>query len=92
MLGDIDMSKPLSIRDNIKKSKIITLSSIFIGTIIFLIAYLITNDIWLLALTIVMVISALFFWYVIAKFEEKFANEIKDEQHESTNTQIKNGS
>ena len=81
MLGDIDMSKPLSIRDNIKKSKIITLSSIFIGTIIFLIAYLITNDIWLLALTIVMVISALFFWYVIAKFEEKFAKEIKDEKH-----------
>ena len=90
MLGDIDMSKPLSIRDNIKKSKIITLSSIFIGTIIFLIAYLITNDIWLLALTIVMVISALFFWYVIAKFEEKFAKEIKDEKHGSTNTQIKN--
>lgn len=80
MLGkDIDMSKELSAKDNIRKSKIITMTSTLLATILFLVIYLLTENYWLLGLSGLMLISGMFFLYFVNKFEQKYFSNTDDE-------------
>lgn len=84
---DIDMSKELSAKDNIRKSKIITVGSTFFAAIVFLVVYLITDNYWLLGLTFIMVISGAFFIYFVNQFERKyFSNYEEKYENESQET------
>lgn len=79
MLGkDINMKKELSAKDNIRKSKIITLSSTLFATILFLIVFLLTENYWLLALSVLMFISGIFFLYFVNQFERKYISDINE--------------
>ncbi len=81
MIGkDIDMSRELTAKDNLRKSKIITVGSTFFAAIVFLVVYLITENYWLLGLTFVMVISGAFFIYFVNQFERKYFSNFEEDK------------
>ena len=72
----MDMSKTLTIRDNIKKSKIVTILSSLIGATLFFVAYIVTKNIWLLSVTILLVGASLAFYFVVDSIEKKYLKAI----------------
>lgn len=81
----VDMSKNLSIKENIKKSKIVTIISSIVGAALFLVAYIITDNVWMLALSILLVGSAIFFYFVVNSIEKKYLKHIKDAEEKENN-------
>lgn len=78
---DIDMSKELTIKNNLKKSKIITIGSCALGALLFLIAYAVNQNIWFIAATIVLVIAGIFFLVVVSAFEKKYSHVIDPDKY-----------
>lgn len=75
---NIDLSKSLSIQENLKKSIIVTTGSSLIAALIFLIAYLITDNLWMLSLGIILAISGVAFMFVIKNLQDKYADILND--------------
>lgn len=71
---NIDLSKPLSIDENLRKSILVTTGSSLIGSIIFFVAYLITMNLWMLSLGIILAASGIIFMFVIRKVQARFAD------------------
>lgn len=74
----VDMSKTLSIQDNLRKSKIVTILSSIVGAVLFLIAYIVTDNPWLLALTILLIGSAIFFYFIVNSIQKKYISNIQE--------------
>lgn len=72
---NIDMSRELSTQDNLKKSKIITLGSVIIGAILFLITAAIFENLWLLAAAILMIASGIWFVYFVNIIEKRYLSD-----------------
>jgi len=68
----IDLSKPLNAKQNLKKSIFVTTGSSMIGAFLFLFAYILTDNPWILAVAIILAVSGIAFAYVIKKFEAKY--------------------
>lgn len=70
-----DFSKPLNAKQNIRKSIFVTTGSSLIGAFLFLFAYVLTGNGWILAVSIILAVSGFAFAYVIKKFEDKYLSE-----------------
>jgi len=75
---DIDLSKSLSIKDNLKKSIIVTSGSSFIAAIFFLIAWILTDSVWFISMFFILIITGISFYIVIKKVERKIVNNFDD--------------
>jgi predicted neutral ceramidase superfamily lipid hydrolase len=71
---DIDLSKSLSIKDNLKKSIIVTSGSSIIAAIFFLIAWILTDSVWFISMFFILIITGISFYIVIKKVERKIVN------------------
>lgn len=71
-----DITKTLSIKENLRKSKMVTTGSSLIAAAFIFVAYLIVPNAWFLALAIILVISGIAFWLIINKVEEKYFDDI----------------
>lgn len=71
-----DLTKTLSIKQNLQKSKMVTTGSSLIAAALIFVAYVITKSAWFLALVIILVVSGVAFWLVINKVEEKYFDDI----------------
>ncbi len=71
---NIDLSKPLSIDENLRKSIAVTTGSSLIASIIFFVAYLITMNLWMLSLGIILAASGIIFLFVIKRVRAKYAD------------------
>lgn len=71
-----DIKSTLSIKQNLKKSKMVTTGSSLIAAALIFVAYVITKSAWFLALVIILVVSGIAFWLVINKVEEKYFDDI----------------
>jgi hypothetical protein len=69
---NVDLSKTLNIKQNLKKSIIVTAGSTTIGAIMFFIAYGVTQNLWLLSLGIILFVSGLAFAVVVKMLEKKY--------------------
>lgn len=72
-----DLKSTLSIKQNLKKSKMVTTGSSLIAAALIFVAYVITGSAWFLALVIILVVSGVAFWLVINKVEEKYFDDIE---------------
>lgn len=68
----LDLTKPLNTKQNLRKSIFVTTGSGLIGAFLFLFAYILTDNPWILAVAIILVVSGFAFAYVIKKFEAKY--------------------
>lgn len=71
--NNLDMSKPLSINDNLKKSKLVTSGSSILGAIIFFITYAFTKNVWMLSLAVILFISGIGYIFLINNIQEKYS-------------------
>ncbi len=71
---NINLSKSLSIKDNLKKSIIVTSGSSFIAAIFFLIAWILTDSVWFISMFFILIITGISFYIVIKKVERKIVN------------------
>lgn len=71
---DIDLSKSLSIKDNLKKSIIVTSGSSIIAAIFFLIAWILTDNVWFISMFFILLITGISFYIIIKKVERKIVN------------------
>lgn len=72
-----DLKSTLSIKQNLKKSKMVTTGSSLIAAALIFVAYVITGSAWFLALVIILVVSGVAFWLLINKVEEKYFDDIE---------------
>lgn len=80
MLNDnlkMDMTRELNIRENLKKSLIVTTGSCIIGAIVFVIAYFFTENAWLLSVGLILFVSGIAYIFVVKAIEKKYVK--KDE-------------
>ncbi|MBX3044723.1 MAG: hypothetical protein KIT33_06125 [Candidatus Kapabacteria bacterium] len=77
---NIDVSKTLSIQENLRKSIVVTTGSSLIAAFIFLFVYVITKNIWMLSLGIILAISGFAFMFVIKNLQKKYADILNDEK------------
>jgi VIT1/CCC1 family predicted Fe2+/Mn2+ transporter len=68
----LDLTKPLNTKQNLKKSILVTTGSSLIGAFLFLFAYILTDNPWILAVAIILAVSGFAFAYVIKRFEAKY--------------------
>jgi len=71
---NIDLSKSLSIKDNLKKSIIVTSGSSIIAALFFLIAWILTDSVWFISMFFILIITGISFYIVIKKVERKIVN------------------
>jgi hypothetical protein len=74
----LDLSKPLSFQDNLRKSIMVTTGSCIFGAIFFFVAYAVTSNIWLLSVGLVLVVSGIGFMFVIQNVQNKYADLMDD--------------
>ena len=74
----LDLSKPLSIEENLNKSKMVTTGSALIGAVFFFFAYAVTGNIWLLSVGLILVVSGNGFIFVINSIQTKYADILTD--------------
>ena len=74
----LDMTKPLSIRDNLRKSIMVTSGSSLIGAFLFFIAWLINPNNWFLSLAIILTISGIAYYFIIKSVEKKYLPDIEN--------------
>lgn len=74
----VDMSKTLTIQENLRKSKIVTILSSIAGAVLFIVAYIITKNIWMISLAVLLIASAIFFYFVVNSIEKKYLSNIKE--------------
>lgn len=72
----VDMSQTLSIQDNLKKSKIVTILSSIVGATLFIVAYAITKNVWMISIAVLLIASAIFFYFVVNSIEKKYLSKI----------------
>jgi hypothetical protein len=68
----LDMTKALSIRENLKKSVLITSGSNLIGAFIFFVIWIINHNIWFLSVTIILALCGIAYYFVIKAVEKKY--------------------
>ncbi|GAB1371456.1 hypothetical protein MASR1M45_15180 [Candidatus Kapaibacterium sp.] len=85
--NDLDMSKPLNIQQNLKKSILVTTGSSVIGAIFFFIAYSVTDNVWLLAVGVILVVSGIAFMFVIQHIQNKYADLMENSSKIDNNQQ-----
>ncbi len=73
----IDLTKNLNIKQNLKKSIIVTSGSSLIAAFFFFIAWLITHSAWFISMAIILAISGVAFYVVVKKVEEKYLVDIE---------------
>lgn len=71
---ELDLSKPLSFQENLKKSIMVTTGSSIFGAIFFFIAYAVTKNIWLLSVGVILVISGVVFMFVVQNIQSKYSH------------------
>lgn len=81
----IDMSKTLTIKENLRKSKIVTILSSLVGAALFFVAYFITENVWMLALAILLIGSAIFFYFIVNSLETKYVKQIEEAEKKEKN-------
>lgn len=81
---DIDLSKTLSIQENLRKSIVVTTGSSLIAAFIFLFVYVITKNLWMLSLGLILAISGFAFMFVIKNLQRKWADVITEKPKTNT--------
>jgi VIT1/CCC1 family predicted Fe2+/Mn2+ transporter len=81
----IDMSKTLTIKENLRKSKIVTILSSLVGAALFFVAYIITDNVWMIALAVLLVGSSIFFYFVVNSLETKYVKQIEGAEKKEKN-------
>jgi VIT1/CCC1 family predicted Fe2+/Mn2+ transporter len=80
----LDLSKPLNVQENLKKSIMVTTGSSFVGAIIFIIVYIITKNLWMLSLGIILAFSGIAFMFIIKRVQEKYADILNSPSNSGT--------
>lgn len=75
---NIDLSKTLSVQENLRKSVVVTTGSSLIAAFIFLFAYGITKNVWMLSLGIILAVSGFAFMFAVRRIQDKFASILSD--------------
>jgi VIT1/CCC1 family predicted Fe2+/Mn2+ transporter len=73
----LDMTKPLSIKENLKKSILVTSGSSLIGAFLFFVAWLINPNAWFLSLSIILAVSGIAYYFIIKAVERKYLPDIE---------------
>jgi hypothetical protein len=81
---DIDLSKTLSIQENLRKSIVVTTGSSLIAAFIFLFVFVITKNLWMLSLGIILAISGFAFMFVIKNLQRKWVDNYIEKPKSTT--------
>lgn len=71
----MDLSKTLSIQQNLKKSIIVSSGSAFVSALLFLVAFIATRNPWLIAASFVLVVGGIAYAILVKKIEHKYLDK-----------------